>query len=148
MDKDLIDLIKAAISIPGVITVVFIGGKWLLSDYFKKRTELEELKKALKDRERDDLQKQIDKFQEKVETLEAVVSNHRAALASHSNELKRSELHSQEITKALDSYAAKTSNTVNEFARLTHERLKIVEKAIKTETVDLGHGKVLIKNKT
>lgn len=147
-EKEIAQIIKSAIEIPGILAVVIFGIKWVVKDYFKKKTELEELKQKLKDKEHEDLERQIQTFQQKVTGLESVVLDHRKALDSHAIELRKSELHAQEITKALDGYAAKTSGTINEFARLTHERLKIVEKAIKTETVDLGHGKVLIKNKS
>ena len=139
-EKDGIELAKVLIGIPGVLGAIFWGIKWVANDWYEKRVQIEKLKEQIADDEKK-------KTSRKIDELESVISIHQTALRNHADVMVRHEKQLDLAMGELQSYAQKTSFSIQEYARLTHERLKIVEKEYKTTQTDLGNGKVLIKDK-
>lgn len=140
-EKEVVELVKYIIGIPGVIGLVFWCVKWVANDWFEKRVLIEKLKEKIADEEKL-------KTSRKIDELEAVISIHNTALMNHTAAMIENARRLDSVSANFELYAGKTSHSITEYARLTHERLKRVEKDYQTEQKDLGNGKVLIKNKS
>ena len=54
-EKDLADILKLLIQVPGAMAVLFVVAKWVIGDWFKKKSEIEKLKAGLKNQEIENL---------------------------------------------------------------------------------------------
>lgn len=151
-EKDFAELIKFLFQVPGAIAVMFLAVKWVVSDWFKKNSEIEKLKSQLSNKETESLK-------DRVKELEVLIKEYTARTVIHSNQIEVAQKSMNEIVIKVDDFSSKTSHALNEYARLTHERLLFIENfnnqlrdrlkanAEKSEKVPVGKDSVMIRTK-
>lgn len=151
-EKDFTELIKYLFQVPGAVAVIFLAVKWIVSDWFKKNSEIEKLRSELTNKETESLK-------ERVKELEVLIKEYTARTVTHSNQIEIAQKSMNQIVIKVDDFSAKTSHALNEYARLTHERLLYIENfnnqlrdrmkanAEKSEKVPVGKESVMIRTK-
>ena len=151
-EKDLADILKLLIQVPGAMAVLFVVAKWVISDWFKKKSEIEKLKADLKNQE-------IENLKSEVLELKQSLHNYSLAMVSHGNLVESSQKQMEMVVLKVDDFSSKTSHALTEYARLTHQRLlyledfnkslreKINASSIKSEKVPVGTDSVMVRTK-
>lgn len=151
-EKDFGELLKFLLQVPGAVAVIFFAVKWVVSDWFNKNSEIEKLKAELKNKETESLK-------ERVKDLEVLIKDYTVKTVHHSNQIEVAQKSMNQIVIKVDDFSAKTSHALNEYARLTHERLLFIENfnnqirdrmkanAEKSEKVPVGKDSVMIRTK-
>lgn len=152
-EKDFAELIKFLFQVPGAVAVIFLAVKWVVSDWFKKNSEIELLKSQIKNQE-------LENLKERVRDLEALIKEYMTRTVNHSNQIEVAQKSMNSLIIKVEDYSAKTTHVVQEYAKLTHERLVFLEKfnnelrekinkvnAEKSEKVPLGKESVMIRTK-
>lgn len=152
-EKDFSEILKFIVQVPGAVAVIFFAVKWVLSDWFKKNSEIAKLKSELSNKETEILK-------ERVRDLELMIKEYMARTITHSNQIEVAQRGMNELVNRVEVYSKQTNDSIKEFARLTHERFKILEKfndqlrerlkassADKSEKVPIGKDSVMIRTK-
>jgi len=151
-EKDLADILKLLIQVPGAMAVLFVVAKWVIGDWFKKKSEIEKLKADLKNQE-------IENLKSEVLELKQSLHNYSLAMVSHGNLVESSQKQMEMVVLKVDDFSSKTSHALTEYARLTHQRLlyledfnkslreKINASSIKSEKVPVGTDSVMVRTK-
>lgn len=115
------------------IGLMVYGVKLLLSDWFKKSNELEDLKKKNSD-------KIQTRLEEDLKTLRQIVDVMKDTIKTVNMKLDRSDIRATELSKKLD----ETIKMIDLFEQRYSEKLKNM---IKTEIVELTKNASLIRSK-
>ena len=132
--------------------MIFFAVKWVVSDWFKKNSEIEKLKSQLGIKETEILK-------EKVKELDDLIKVYMARTVTHSNQIEVAQRSMNGLVLKVEDYSSKTNEAITEFARLTHERFKITESfndqlkarlkasVEKSEKVPIGKDSVMVRTK-
>ena len=127
--------------------LIVLGGmiKYLISDWFDKNKELQNLKQSNTD-------KLISKLETKVEELEKKLQTHSETLVAHTQQLKQTERAMNQILERVEQYASNTRETVNKLADLSHRRFNRIEESVplkpktKSVTEKFGKDSIIVKS--
>lgn len=157
--KQFIDLLKFILAVPGGAAVLFLVVKLIISYWFKKNTEIEQLKAELKNKELDSIKEKMRALEY---TIESNIKKTELMQTSQNNTLNSQRAmtqHLNETTEAFGSYVKKSSSILEEFSRITDQRMQSLEsfnndlKAklskpdYKSDTQYLGKDTMIIKGK-
>jgi len=105
------------------------------------------------------MNKETESLKERVKDLEVLIKEYTARTVIHSNQIETAQKSMTELVTKVDDFSSKTSHALNEYARLTHERLLFIENfnnqlrdrmkanAEKSEKVPVGKDSVMIRTK-
>lgn len=151
-EKDFGEMLKFILQVPGSVAVIFFAVKWVVSDWFKKNSEIAKLKAELENKEAQILK-------ERVKDLEMLIKEYMARTITHSNQIEVAQRSMNAISLQVEDFGNKTNESIKEFARLTHERFKITEtftdqlrarlkaNAERSEQVPIGKDSVMVRTK-
>lgn len=151
-EKDFGEMLKFILQVPGSVAVIFFAVKWVVSDWFKKNSEIAKLKAELENKEAQILK-------ERVKDLEMLIKEYMARTITHSNQIEVAQRSMNAISLQVEDFGNKTNESIKEFARLTHERFKITEtftdqlrarlkaNAERSEKVPIGKDSVMVRTK-
>lgn len=157
--KEFTDLMKFVLAIPSGGAVLFLSVKLIISYWFKKNTEIENLKAELKNKE-------LESIKEKMRALEHTIENNikkteiLQITQNNTNSTQRNLTQNlNDTVKQFGTFAEQTSAILADFARITDQRMagleefnnelrtKLKTNTTKTELIKLGKDSIMVKTK-
>lgn len=157
--KEFTDLMKFVLAIPSGGAVLFLSVKLIISYWFKKNTEIENLKAELKNKE-------LESIKEKMRALEHTIENNikktemLQITQNNTNSTQRNLTQNlNDTVRQFGTFADQTSAILAEFSRITDQRMagleefnnelrtKLKTNTTKTELIKLGKDSIMVKTK-
>lgn len=128
--------------IASFLGVVALVVKYLVSDWFAKTKELQELKLSQSAR-------LIERLETQVKELEQKLNDHALRLERHEGKLAAADVKFDNLIKQMDDYSKATKVSVERLADLSHRRFLQVEQAVNqaqgSKKVAIGKDSYIIK---